>query len=392
MKRLYVLFFLCGYSFLGFSQNGVKVLLHLDDYVSSVEQWVYLYSYKSWISGNEIAIFDSARIEKGQHEVTLQAFIAEESRLKLLFTKRGPKLLIFYAEPSSMLEINVAEDDGDTCTKIIKGGNLNNEIFQFINEKVSPLKKKVVEWSSKSGEDTADSVKAFQRQLAEVGTYYVNETSHPCAAFWNYFILEGTSMTSEEKLQVREYLKVRFPHYHLLQVLLKKDIPATAVSNIHSARINQLMKMREQISLRDTSLGAILEFACYSKEGIKVPLRTVYRNYVLVDFWASWCKPCRRETPYIKSALNKYGDNLSVYAVSLDANQTSWQRAIEEDEMEGYIHVIGSYPNGQPMRIIKELGVKQIPANFLLDKEHKIIAKNLRGEELISTLDSLLSK
>ena len=124
----------------------------------------------------------------------------------------------------------------------------------------------------------------------------------------------------------------------------------------------------------------------------KVSLATLNTDYILVDFWASWCKPCRQEIPYIKQALGKYENDLSVYAISIDEKHQAWRKAIEQDSTQVFHHVIGTYSNGQPSRLLKRLNVKSIPANFLLDKNKRIIAKNLRGKELIQTLDSLMAK
>ena len=121
-------------------------------------------------------------------------------------------------------------------------------------------------------------------------------------------------------------------------------------------------------------------------------MATLNTDYILVDFWASWCKPCRQEIPYIKQALGKYENDLSVYAISIDEKHQAWRKAIEQDSTQVFHHVIGTYSNGQPSRLLKRLNVKSIPANFLLDKNKRIIAKNLRGKELIQTLDSLMAK
>lgn len=118
-------------------------------------------------------------------------------------------------------------------------------------------------------------------------------------------------------------------------------------------------------------------------------LDTIQSKYILVDFWASWCAPCRKEIPFIKEAKAKYADRLTVYAVTLDANRSKWQKAIAEDGTGNFIHVVGVSEQNNFNKQLKELGINAIPRNFLLDKEHRIIAKDLRGKELIQFLDKL---
>ena len=116
------------------------------------------------------------------------------------------------------------------------------------------------------------------------------------------------------------------------------------------------------------------------------------QEYVLVDIWASWCKPCQKEVPYLRAAQEKYGDRLAIYAVSIDRFPNRWKAAIERDNTQSFIHTMGAASDGFPNERIKGMGIKSIPANFLLDKDRRIVAKDLRGERLMQVLDSLMSK
>ena len=94
----------------------------------------------------------------------------------------------------------------------------------------------------------------------------------------------------------------------------------------------------------------------------------------------------------MKEAVAKYKDAVTVYAVSIDNKREAWQKAIEEDSTQEFLQMIGTLRNGTPTRLLKQLDIKTIPANFLLDKEKRIVAKDLRGEQLIQTLDSLMKQ
>lgn len=112
-------------------------------------------------------------------------------------------------------------------------------------------------------------------------------------------------------------------------------------------------------------------------------------KYLFLDFWASWCGPCRRENPNIVSAYQKYKDKgFDIFAVSLDRDKNSWLAAIEKDRLTWtQVSDLQLWDSG-PAKIY---GVRAIPANFLIDENGIIVAKNLKGEELHKTLEELLN-
>lgn len=139
-------------------------------------------------------------------------------------------------------------------------------------------------------------------------------------------------------------------------------------------------------------LGRRMDLTFEDADGKKVSTSEIKTPYVFVDFWASWCKPCRKEIPNVKQAVDKYKEDVTIYAVSLDDKREVWQKAIKEDNSEEFIQLIGTLRNGSPTRLLRQLDIKTIPANFLLDKERRIVAKDLRGDKLIQTLDSLINQ
>jgi len=107
----------------------------------------------------------------------------------------------------------------------------------------------------------------------------------------------------------------------------------------------------------------------------------------LLDFWASWCAPCRGENPNLVANYKKYHDKgFEIFQVSLDQSKDSWIKAIKADQLNWH-HVSDlKYWSSAPAKLY---GVRGIPANFLLDKDGKIIAKNLRGPALGMKLKEL---
>ncbi|WP_298737743.1 TlpA disulfide reductase family protein [uncultured Chitinophaga sp.] len=126
--------------------------------------------------------------------------------------------------------------------------------------------------------------------------------------------------------------------------------------------------------------------------GKPVKLSDFRGKYVLLDFWASWCGPCRAENPYVVAAYNQFKDkNFTVLSVSLDqpGKKDAWVAAIKKDGLEDWTHVSDlKYWNNQ---VAVLYGVKGVPTNFLIDPSGKIIARNLRGEKLQAELDTVIN-
>jgi peroxiredoxin len=141
-------------------------------------------------------------------------------------------------------------------------------------------------------------------------------------------------------------------------------------------------------NLEKTKVGATIpDFSQADKDGTPISINDLRGQYVLVDFWASWCGPCRGENPNVVKEYQKYKDRgFTVLGVSLDDNKENWLKAIEVDNLDWY-HV--SDLQGWKNAVAKQFGVQSIPFSILIDKEGVILGKNLRGEELQNTLSDL---
>jgi len=151
---------------------------------------------------------------------------------------------------------------------------------------------------------------------------------------------------------------------------------------------DEIIEIRKQAEENEKFMKGVKapDFAQADTNGNVVTLSSLQGKYVLIDFWASWCKPCRAQNPSLVRLYQKYRDNgFTILGVSLDSKKEPWLKAIEKDKLEWH-HVsdLQFWNNA----VAKQYKISHVPQNYLLNSEGVIIGKNLGEDEL----DELLQK
>lgn len=372
-------------------KSTARMTLYLDDSFNKEIQTCYVYGIKSWISANEFAIFDSVRIKRNQKKVRFKVECPMETAYRFCFTKQGPINERITIRPRSKAKLYLKPLSNDLNGYLVVTGNGTEPTCAerlFMTTVMDSIQHKI------ENANDIDLQNLYKQQMADSLVKQIRTIPYPSVAFSYYIKLRtgfSHNLKNDELSSLKEFLQKRFNHPSI-QNLEKYSKPTRAKGSHEMSLIRQIQDSRSAALKQNTILGAPISLALYGLENRMVSLQEINTEYILVDFWASWCKPCQKEIPYLKEALDKYGDKLSIYAVSIDRYYDSWIKGITRDGSESFVHVIGSDKQGLPNAAVQGLGIKAIPSNFLLDKNKRIVEKNLRGEQLMQTLDSLINQ
>ncbi|NQX39010.1 Peroxiredoxin [Pedobacter steynii] len=165
---------------------------------------------------------------------------------------------------------------------------------------------------------------------------------------------------------------------------LLKEVERTPAGQFTKTKV-----LRKRLNIRmSLSIGSKApDFVQPDTTGKLISLSSMKGKYVLVDFWASWCGPCRAENPYLLKAYAKFKDKgFTILSVSLDDNRKAWLNAVKYDKL---LWPQVSDLKAEENEVGKSYAIRGIPANFLIDPQGKIVAKNLRGDQLEKQLEKL---
>ncbi len=315
---------------------------------------------------------DSAKIQNGNF--TFKGFVSSPFFGVLTMPSKQDDYFTFYVEP-----VSLSISGGDSLKLLTVKGSPINDDDKLLKERM----KYITQWEDANNKiyDEAHKTKNIQVMdsldavddsilLAKRKVVSGFVQSYPNSMRAAMAILENYGYYAEAS-DVQ-------PLYDELSPAIKNSAKGIEIKKMIDSYSNVAIgKTAPEISQSDTS-------------GKTISLSSLHGKYVLVDFWASWCGPCRRENPKVVAAYNQFKDKgFTIYAVSYDTKKDRWEKAINDDKLAwNQVSELTGWMNTTS----DQYGIKAIPSNLLLDKDGKIVAKNLFGKNLTDKLAELIAK
>ncbi len=283
--------------------------------------------------------------------------------------------------------------DKDSLQKSKFSGTFNNDVFSKFNDDLTKfqkeLQKKLMTFQNanmakmKAAEQAKDTIvinklmKEYQGMQKEGMEFYVKFAEANPKALLSALIVD--SMLNDPAVDIARAKKI----YASFSPELKKYKPGKSIQT-------KLNKIGKPVTFAAAAnVGSVApDFTAKNPEGKSISLKQSLGKITIVDFWASWCKPCRVENPNVVALYAKFhAKGLNILSVSLDKEASAWKDAIAKDNLT-WNHVSNLKEFEDPIAL--QYGINAIPTIFVLDAKGVIIAKDIRGEELNAKIASLL--
>lgn len=333
---------------------------------------------------------DTVKVENGKFEI--KGKVTEPAFHTLILQgANGPIPLIL---ESGEIKVTI---DKDSIQKSKVSGTYNNDEYVSFIEDITKTQKSLIDFQKKNNQkmqqaqqaqDTAvinSLMKQYMEIQKEVGEnskkkYYTYAETHP-KSYISAILIQNLLNDPTADTKKLESL------YNSLDESLKKTTPGKEIKT----RFGQA-KM-PSVGATAAPVGSAkwrADFSAPNPEGKVVSLKQSLGKVTIVDFWASWCGPCRQENPNVVAMYKKlHPKGLNIVGVSLDKDAAKWKEAIAKDGLT-WTHV--SNLKFWDERIAKQYNVESIPATFILDASGKVVAQDLRGPELEAKIVELLAK
>lgn len=341
----------------------------------------------SFYSGREIKL---VKMDVDKTE-TIDSTIITNGKLELRGVVESPDLYyIFIDNYAGALPVIVENEtitiefNTDTISNSITTGSKENDIFNIFQDFAKPLRAQNAIIGKQFREAQAQNDMATMQEMKKKYDSLVKLNNDFCIETIAKYNDAATSA-----IMLEDFLKAK-----VVTVKQAEDIYNNFSDKVKETRSAQEIDRIIQV-LGATEIGSKApEFSGPSPEGETIVLKDILGKVTIIDFWAAWCGPCRKENPNVVNVYNKYHDKgLEIIGVSLDGNnrqndpKTAWLEAIEKDNLTWYQVSNLQYFNDP---IAKLYNINSIPATFILDAEGNIVAKNLRGPALESKIAELL--
>jgi peroxiredoxin len=318
---------------------------------------------------------DSAKINKGKFSLSLKTPEPNLYWFTLSREAGAQPNCLFFADETA---ITASLKGGDSLPySKIEGGEAQKDYMEYramINNLVSVQQRMQADYNTAVQNNDVNSQNAIRNEYQNLNGQYVSGIknlvkNHPKSAAALYVLYSDFSNPQIPLTELEEGISYA-----------DKSMEGTKFYKLAKKRIDDA---------HGTMVGyPANNFSQTNPEGKKVSLSDFKGKYVLIDFWASWCRPCRAENPNVVAAYNRFKDKgFTVLGVSLDSNRDPWLAAIQQDNLS-WTHV--SDLKGWGNEVGKLYGVTGIPQNYLIDKDGKIVAKDLRGPALDEKLNEIL--
>ncbi len=325
-------------------------------------------------SKNQPSPVDTLTVNNGKFTASYPK--SDETDLMMLRVSGINANIIFFAENED-LTANVYKD---SIASSFVAGSKQNELYNEYNQEIVEISARKLAIN-----------KAYKQAQIEQDGIMVAELRD-----------ENTKLTAQERAFKRDFVNNNSNTLFGIMLLSEMFNREEITTNETKAILDKLSPKMASSDLV-TTLKATIEakkkaevggvapnFSAPDPNGDMLSLNDALGKYTIIDFWASWCRPCRMENPNVVKVYNKYHDKgLNIISVSLDKSgqKARWLKAIEDDKMDWY-HVSNLKFWQDP--IARQYNVRSIPATFLLDDQGRIIDKNLRGKALENKIASLL--
>ena len=284
-----------------------------------------------------------------------------------------PRILSFYLEPGT-----VSISSTDTLKNVLVSGSKSDHDFLPIRKDLMAYTAKlsVLNYEARQYQATLDTtgVKAVRSKMNKLEEDFKNET-------YRKFVEQNPA--SPVSLYALDQVAGSFLSPAEIEPLFNKLSP-----QVRNSKAGKDFAEKIETAKTSSQGGYLPDFSQPDASGKIVSLYSFKGKYVLVDFWASWCLPCRQENPSLVKAFHAYKDKgFTILGVSLDKNKESWLKAIEVDKLDWMQVSDLKYWDNE---VAKKFDIRFVPQNILLDPSGKVIGRNLHGDALMTALADVI--